>query len=168
MEQIVSQKNMTRAYKRVVGNKGSSGIDGMQVEDIQPYLHQHWSEIKTALLSSDYYPQKVSQVEIPKPNGGLRLLGIPMVIDRLIQQAIHQVLEPIFDPTFSDDGYGFGPKRSAIQAVKKAKNYISCVKRWKVNVDLSKFFDEVDHDRLLSKLRIKIKDRRVIHLIDRY
>lgn len=168
MEQIVSQKNMTKAYKRVVENKGSAGIDGIEVEDLKAYLHLHWSEIKTALLASDYYPQVVRQVEIPKPNGGVRLLGIPTVIDRLIQQAIHQVLEPIFDPTFSNASYGFRPKRSARQAVKKAKSYISCGKRWIVNVDLSKFFDEVDHDRLLSKLRIKIKDRRVIHLIERY
>jgi len=168
MEQIVSQKNMTKAYKRVVGNKGSAGIDGIQVEDLKSYLHLQWSEIKTALLTSDYYPQKVRQVEIPKPNGGVRLLGIPTVLDRLIQQAIHQILEPIYDPTFSDDSYGFRPKRSARQAVKKAKCYIGCGKRWIVNVDLSKFFDEVDHDMLLSKLCIKIKDRRVIHLIDRY
>lgn len=168
MEQIVSQKNMTKAYKRVVGNKGSAGIDGMQVEDLKPYLQEHWSEIKGALLLGSYYPQKVRQVEISKPNGGIRLLGIPTVIDRLLQQAIHQVLEPIFDPSFSEDSYGFRPKRSARQAVKKAKKYIGCGKRWIVNVDLSKFFDEVDHDRLLSKLRIKIKDRRVIHLIERY
>jgi RNA-directed DNA polymerase len=159
---------MTKAYKRVLGNKGSAGIDGIQVEDLKSYLHLHWSKIKTALLTSDYYPQLVRQVEIPKPNGGLRLLGIPTVLDRLVQQAIHQILEPIFDPTFSDNSYGFRPKRSARQAVKKAKCYIGCGKRWIVNVDLSKFFDEVDHDRLLSKLRIKIKDRRVIHLIERY
>lgn len=168
MEQIVSQKNMTKAYKRVVGNKGSAGIDGIQVEDLKSYLAQHWSEIKTALLASEYYPQAVRQVEIPKPNGGVRLLGIPTVLDRLIQQALHQILEPIFDPTFSNDSYGFRPNRSARQAVKKAKIYIGCGKRWIVNVDLSKFFDEVDHARLLSKLRIKIKDRHVIHLIDRY
>ena len=168
MEQIVSQKNMTKAYKRVVGNKGSAGIDGIQVEDLKPYLAEHWSEIKIALQTSEYYPDKVRQVEIPKPTGGVRLLGIPTVLDRLIQQAIHQILEPIFDPNFSNDSYGFRPKRSARQAVKKSKVYIGCGKRWIVNVDLSKFFDEVDHDRLLSKLRIKIKDRRVIHLIERY
>lgn len=168
MEQIVSQKNMTKAYKRVVGNKGSAGIDGMEVEDLKPYLNEHWSAIKIALQRIEYYPEKVLQVEIPKRSGGVRLLGIPTVLDRLIQQAIHQILEPIFDPNFSSDSYGFRPKRSARQAVKKAKCYIGCGKRWIVNVDLSKFFDEVDHDRLLSKLRIKIKDRRVIHLIERY
>ncbi len=159
---------MTKAYKRVLGNEGSAGIDGMLVEDLKSYLKVHWLEIKTALLTSDYYPDSVLQVEIPKPNGGVRLLGIPTVLDRLIQQAIHQIYEPIFDRTFSNDSYGFRPKRNARQAIKKAKSYISSGKRWIVNVDLSKFFDEVDHDRLHTKLRIKIKDRRVIHLIDRY
>ena len=168
MEQIVSQKNMTIAYKRVLGNKGSAGIDGMEVEDLKPYLVEHWSEIKIALQTSLYYPEMVLQIEIPKPSGGVRLLGIPTVLDRLLQQAIHQILEPIFDPNFSNDSYGFRPKRSARQAVKQSKVYIGCGKRWIVNVDLSKFFDEVDHDRLLSKIRIKIKDRRVIHLIERY
>jgi len=168
MYQIVSQKNMIKAYKRVVSNKGSSGIDGMSVKDLKCYLDLHWTEIKAALLQGDYYPQAVRQVEIPKPNGGVRLLGIPTVIDRLIQQAIHQILEPTFDPTFSDNSYGFRPRRSTRQAVKQARQYVRSGGRWIVNVDLSKFFDEVDHDRLLSKLRIKIKDRRVIHLIDRY
>jgi len=121
MEQIVSQKNMTKAYKRVVGNKGSSGIDGISVENLKAYLKVHWSEIKAAMLTSAYYPELVRQVEIPKPNGGVRLLGIPTVLDRLVQQAIHQILEPIFDPTFSNDSYGFRPKRSARQALKQSK-----------------------------------------------
>ncbi|NND93934.1 MAG: group II intron reverse transcriptase/maturase [Flavobacteriales bacterium] len=168
MDQIVSRKNMTKAYNRVVGNNGSSGIDGMSVDDLKCYLQGHWTEIKGALLRGDYYPQLVRQVEIPKPNGGVRLLGIPTVMDRLLQQAIHQVLEPIFDPTFSDNSYGFRPNCSARKAVKQAKEYVRSGGRWIVNVDLSKFFDEVDHDRLLSKLRIKIADRRVIHLIERY
>ena len=168
LDQIVSRKNMTKAYKRVVGNKGSAGIDGMEVEDLKSYLKGHWVEIKASLLANDYQPQSVLQVEIPKQNGGIRLLGIPTVRDRLIQQAIHQILEPIFDPMFSDNSYGFRPKRSGRQAVKQSKKYVQSGGRWIVNVDLSKFFDEVDHDRLLSKLRFKIKDRRVIHLIDRY
>jgi len=168
MDQIVSRENMTEAYKRVLRNKGSGGIDEMEVEDLKPYLEEHWSSIKIALLENGYYPEKVLQVEIPKETGGIRLLGIPTVLDRLIQQAIHQILEPIYDPNFSNNSFGFRPKRSARQAVKIAKSYISSGKRWIVNVDLSKFFDEVDHDRLLSKLRIKIKDRRVIHLIERY
>jgi len=169
LDQIVSRKNMTKAYKRVVGNKGSAGIDGMEVEDLKNYLKRHWEEIKKGLLENEYHPQAVLQVEIAKQNGdGTRLLGIPTVLDRLIQQAIHQLLEPIFDPTFSDNSYGFRPKRSARQALKQSKIYVQSGGRWIVNVDLSKFFDEVDHDRLLSKLRNKIKDRRVIHLIDRY
>src|SRR5690554_2548499 len=121
MNQIISRKNMTKAYKRVVSNKGSSGIDGMSVGDLKPYLEVHWSEIKEALLQGTYYPQSVRQVEIPKPHGGVRLLGIPTVIDRLIQQAIHQILEPIFDPTFSSNSYGFRPSRSARQAVKQSR-----------------------------------------------
>lgn len=168
MFQIVSRENMTKAYKRVVGNRGSAGIDGMQVEDLKDYLQKHWSEIKSGLLTDSYYPKSVRQVEIQKPSGGVRQLGIPTVLDRMIQQSIHQVLEPIFDPTFSDFSYGFRANRSARQAVKRAKSYIEQGSRWIVNVDLSKFFDEVDHDRLLSKLRIKVKDRRVIHLIERY
>jgi len=168
MLQIVSRENMTKAYKRVVSNKGSSGIDGMQVDELKSYLQEHWLEIKRVLLSGGYQPQSVRQVEIPKPKGGVRLLGIPTVVDRLIQQAIHQVLEPTFDPTFSEYSYGFRVQRNARQAVKRAKEYVQSGGSWIVNVDLSKFFDEVDHDRLLSKLRIKVKDRRVIHLIDRY
>jgi len=168
LDQIVSQENMIGAYKRVLSNKGTSGIDKMTVEDLKPYLQTHWEEIKESLLSGNYQPQEVRQVGIPKPNGGERLLGIPTVVDRLIQQSIHQVLETIFDPTFSKTSYGFRSGCSARQAVQQAREYVRSGKRWVVNVDLIKFFDEVDHDRLLSKLRIKIKDRRVIHLIDRY
>lgn len=168
MEQIVSRENMIKAYKRVVSNKGSSGIDEMSVEDLWDYLHEHWLSIKSQLLSGDYYPRGIRQVEIPKPSGGVRKLGIPTVIDRLIQQSLHQCLEPLFDPTFSTSSYGFRPKRSARQAVLGSQAYISRDKRWIVNMDLSKFFDEVDHERLLSKLRKRVADRRVIHLIDRY
>lgn len=168
MEQLVSRENMTKAYKRVVSNKGSSGIDRMHVEDLSDYLNEHWLSIKTKLLTGEYYPNGIRQVEIPKPNGGVRQLGIPTVIDRLIQQSLHQCLEPLFDPTFSTHSYGFRPNRSARQAVLKAQVYMSGGKRWIVNMDLSKFFDEVDHERLLSKLRKKVADRRVIHLIDRY
>lgn len=168
MEQIVSQKNMFQAYRRVVRNSGSAGIDGMQVEELKDYLQREWKALKTALLTGIYYPDSVRQVEIPKPSGGVRLLGIPTVKDRMIQQAIHQVVEPIFDPTFSDYSYGFRTGCSARQAVQRSKAYVASGGRWIVNIDLSKFFDEVDQDRLLSKLRIKIKDRRVIHLIDRY
>lgn len=168
MEQLVSRENMTKAYKRVVSNKGSSGIDEMEVEDLKGYLKEHWSTIKMELLSGNYYPRGIRQVEIPKPDGGVRKLGIPTVLDRLIQQSLHQILDPMFDPSFSTNSYGFRPKRSARQAVLASQSYISRDKRWIVNMDLSKFFDEVDHERLISKLRKQVGDRRVIHLIDRY
>lgn len=125
MDKIVSRKNMTKANKRVAGNKGSLGIDGMQVEDLRSYLDKHWTEIKEALLNGEDYPQSVRKVEIPKPNGGVRLLGIPTAIDRLIQQSIHQLLEPIYVPRFSDYRYGFRSGCSTRQAVKRAKSYIN-------------------------------------------
>lgn len=168
MEQIVSRENMTRSYKRVVANKGVPGVDGLDTESLQDYLQANWSQIKEALLSGDYYPELVKQVSIPKPGGGERLLGIPTVIDRLIQQAIHQLLNPIYDPGFSEWSFGFREGHSAHQAVIQSRDHIQSGKRWVVDMDLSKFFDEVPHERLLSKLRRKIQDRRVIHLIDRY
>jgi len=168
MELVVHPTNMGRAYRQVVGNKGSAGIDGMAVEDLLGHLRTDWEQIKSALLSDTYYPQGVRSVDIPKPNGGTRQLGIPTVMDRLIQQALYQVLNPLYDPTFTDNSYGFRPGRNAQQAVKQSRDYIRQGKRWVVDVDLSKFFDEVHHGRLLSKLRKRIEDRRVIHLIDRY
>lgn len=168
MELVVSRTNMERAYTRVVGNKGSAGIDDMTVEELKPYLQREWAGIKEKLLTDAYYPQGVRSVEIPKTNGGIRELGIPTVVDRLIQQALYQVLSPLYEPTFTENSYGFRPGRSAHQAVKRSRDYIRQDKRWVVDVDLSKFFDEVHHDRLLSKLRKRIEDRRVIHLIDRY
>jgi len=168
MEQIVSKENMTRAYKRVFSNKGVSGVDGLEVPELKDYLKQHWSTIKEALLAGEYYPQPVMQVLIPKPGGGERLLGIPTVIDRMIQQGIHQILNPLYDPGFSDWSYGFREGCNAQQAVAQSQIHIRSGKRWVVDMDLSKFFDEVPHDRLLSKLRKKVMDRRVIHLIDRY
>jgi len=168
MELVVSKANMALAYKRVLSNRGSAGIDKMRVEDLKSQLQARWSEIKVALLSDAYYPQAVRAVEIPKSQGGKRKLGIPTVVDRLIQQAVHQVLSPLYEPTFSDNSYGFRPGRSAQQAVKQSQRYINEERRWVVDLDLSKFFDEVHHDRLLSKLRLRIADRRVIHLIDRY
>lgn len=168
MEQVVRKENMSRAYYQVLGNKGSAGVDGLGVYEMKSYLEVHWERIKVALLTDNYYPQSVRKVEIPKPKGGKRLLGIPTVIDRLIQQALHQVLSPIYDPTFSNWSYGFRPERSAHQALCQAQDHINTSRRWVVDLDLSKFFDEVNHDRLLSKLRVRIGDRRVIHLIDRY
>ena len=168
LDQIVSRENMTRAYQRVVRNKGSSGIDNMEVSELKPYLGEHWSKIKESLLNGSYEVQGIKAVEIPKQSGGTRLLGIPTVLDRLIQQAIHQQLELIYDPDFSERSYGFRRGRSTRQAVRQAKKYVSTGNRWLVNIDLSKFFDEVNHDRLISKLRKKVLDRRVIHLIERY
>lgn len=168
MEQVVSKENMSRAYYQVLGNKGSAGVDGLGVHEMKSYLAVHWEKMKAALLTDAYYPQRVRKVEIPKPSGGKRMLGIPTVIDRLIQQALHQVLSPIYDPGFSEWSYGFRAGRSAHQALKQAQAHINTNRRWVVDLDLSKFFDEVNHDRLLSKLRIRIGDRRVIHLIDRY
>lgn len=168
MEQIVSRENMTKAYKRVLANKGVSGVDGLEVTDLKEYLQEHWSAIKKALLEGSYYPQAVKQVSIPKVGGGERLLGIPTVVDRMIQQGIHQIINPLYDPEFSEWSYGFREGRNAQQAVVQSRSHIQSRKRWVVDMDLSKFFDEVHHERLLSKLRMKIMDRRVIHLIDRY
>ena len=168
MEQIVSRENMTKAYMRVIKNGGSPGVDGLETDELKDYLNEHWLEIKGLLLTSEYYPKAVKRVEIPKPGGGVRILGIPTVIDRMIQQAIHQVMSPIYDPEFSQMSYGFRSGRKAQDAVIQARNHIRSGKRWVVDMDLSKFFDEVPHERLLSKLRKRISDRRVIHLIDRY
>ena len=159
---------MLEAYRRVKSNKGSAGVDGMTVDGLKAHLDTNWEAIKVALLNDDYYPQAIRRMMIPKPSGGERQLGIPTVMDRLIQQALHQVLSPIYDPTFSEFSYGFRPGRSAHDALGQAQSYINEDKRWVVDVDLSKFFDEVNHARLLAKLRRRITDKRVIHLIDRY
>lgn len=168
MDQIVSRENMTKAYDRVLINKGSPGVDGLSVLELKDYLQANWSRIKESLLRDTYQPSAVKKVKIPKPKGGERILGIPTVLDRLIQQGIHQVLSPIYDPSFSECSYGFRPNRSAQQAVQKAKEHISKGKRWVLDMDLSKFFDEVHHERLLWKLSLRVKDRRVVHLIERY
>ena len=168
MEIVVSSANMHRAYQRVVSNQGSAGIDGMGVEGLTGYLSKDWERLKADLLQDAYYPQAVKSVKIPKPNGGERELGIPTVVDRLIQQALYQVLSPLYEPGFSEHSYGFRPGRNAQQAVRKSQDYVREGKRWSVDLDLSKFFEEVNHDRLLSKLRERVLDRRVIHLVDRY
>jgi RNA-directed DNA polymerase len=141
---------MLRAYDRVRRNKGAPGVDGMTVEALKPYLKAHWPEIKQQLLDGHYCPQPVRKVEIPKPGGGVRMLGIPCVLDRLIQQALHQVLSPVFEPTFSAHSYGFRPGRSAAQAVQQARTYMEEGRRWVVDVDLEQFFDRVNHDILMS------------------
>ena len=169
MEAVVERENMKSAYERVVGNKGSAGVDGMTVEDLLPYLREHWHTIKEELLSGRYQPQPVLKVEIPKADGkGKRQLGIPTVLDRLLQQALHQVLSPIFEADFSESSYGFRPGRSAHQAVLQAREFVSCGRRWVVDMDLEKFFDRVNHDILMSRVARKVKDKRVLKLIRLY
>lgn len=168
MEQLVERSNMKKAYAQVLRNKGAAGIDNMPVESLMPYLREKWPEIKEQLLKGYYKPKPVRKVEIPKPDGGRRQLGIPTVLDRLIQQAIHQILSPIFEPTFSENSYGFRPGRSAQQAVQRAKEYQGEGKRWVVDMDLAKFFDEVNHDILMSKMAKKVKDKKLLSLIRRY
>jgi RNA-directed DNA polymerase len=168
IEAALERQNMIMAYKRVVKNGGSAGIDKMQIEDLKDYLKKHWKQIKDAILAGAYKPNPVKQVEIPKAGGGVRKLGIPTVVDRLIQQALHQILSPIFDPGFSESSHGFRPGRRAHQAVLKAKEYIAKGKRWVVDLDLEKFFDRVNHDILMARIARKVKDKHVLLLIRRY
>jgi len=169
MEQVVCRENMLAAYRRVVSNKGAAGIDGMSVEELGPMLHQRWPAIREDLLGDTYHPSPVRRVEIPKPGGkGTRLLGIPTVLDRLLQQALLQVLQPHFDATFSDSSFGFRPGRSAHQALEKARAHIAAGHRWVVDMDLEKFFDRVNHDVLMSRLARRIEDKRILRLIRRY
>src|SRR5215216_5222576 len=169
LEAVVERKNMWLALKQVERNKGAAGVDQMTVEQLRAYLREHWLRMKEELLAGSYQPQPVLKVEIPKPGGkGMRMLGIPTVIDRLLQQALHQVLSPIFEPDFSESSYGFRPHRSAHQAVLKARQYVREGRRWVVDIDLEKFFDRVNHDLLMSRLARRIKDKRVLQLIRRY
>ena len=168
METVVERGNMTDAYKRVKKNKGSAGVDGMTVDELRAFLNQHWPRIKERLLNGQYIPSPVRKVEIPKADGGMRMLGIPTVLDRLIGQALYQVLEPIFDPEFSDSSYGFRRNRSAHQAVKQSLVYGQEGRIWVVDIDLEKFFDRVNHDILMSRVARKIKDKRMLKLIRRY
>jgi group II intron reverse transcriptase/maturase len=168
MERIVSRGNMMAAYSRVVSNKGAPGVDEMPVTALKGYLQEEWPRIKEELLTGTYHPQPVRKAEIPKPGGGTRMLGIPTVLDRLIQQAIHQVLSPLFDPVFSESSHGFRPGRSAHQAIKAARKYVESGLRWVVDIDLEKFFDRVHHDTLMSLVKRKVGDRLVLSLIGSY
>jgi RNA-directed DNA polymerase len=165
MEAVCERKNCRQALARVKSNKGSAGIDGMTVEQLPAYLKQHWPTIREQLLRGTYKPQPVKRVEIPKPDGGMRKLGIPTVLDRFIQQAVMQVLQRSWDQTFSDRSYGFRPGRSAHQAVAKAQEYIAAGYGWVVDLDLEKFFDRVNHDKLMAKLARRISDKRMLKLI---
>jgi RNA-directed DNA polymerase len=168
LERILSKENMWKAYEKVVANKGSHGIDRMDVYELKQFLQENWLAIKEQLFQGTYKPKPVRRVEIPKPDGGLRLLGIPTVIDRLIQQAIAQELTLVFDEDFSANSYGFRRNISAHDAVSKANMYISEGYRWVVDIDLEKFFDRVNHDILMSRVARKVKDKRVLRLIRYY
>jgi len=168
LEQVVERDNMVRAYRRVKQNRGAAGIDKMPVEKLHGFLQGNWPVIKEQLLSGTYIPQPVRRVEIPKPGSGTRPLGVPTVLDRLIQQAIHQILSPLFDPEFSEHSYGFRPGRSAQQAVLQARSYQRAGRRWVVDMDLEKFFDEVNHDILMARVARRVKDRKLLHLIRLY
>jgi len=168
MSAVLERGNMMRAYERVLRNKGAAGIDGMMVGDLKTHLKTHWPEIREQLQEGRYHPLAVRKVEIPKPGGGKRMLGIPTVQDRLIQQALHQVLSPVFEETFSTHSYGFRPGRSAAQAVQQARSYIEEGRRWVVDADLEKFFDRVNHDILMSRVAREVKDKRVLRLIRSY
>ena len=168
MEAVVERGNLKLAYQRVVENKGAAGVDELTVAALKDHLKQHWPTLRAKLLAGTYQPQPVRRVDIAKPQGGVRTLGIPTVVDRLIQQALHQVLQPIFEPTFSDGSYGFRPGRNAHQALRRARQYVASGRRWVVDMDLEKFFDRVNHDLLMSKLAAKIGDVRVLTLIRRY
>jgi len=165
MEEVCERENCKRALKRVKANKGSPGVDGMTVQALPGFLQQHWPAIREQLQSGIYQPQPVKRVEIPKPDGGVRKLGIPTVLDRFIQQAVMQVLQKRWDRTFSDHSYGFRPGRSAHQAVEAAQQHIAAGYRWVVDLDLEKFFDRVSHDKLMGKIAERVSDKRLLKLI---
>ncbi len=168
MEQAVSAENLARALRTVVRNRGGAGIDGMSVNELEGHLERHREKIVGKLLAGRWTPSPVKRVEIPKPGGGVRKLGIPTVVDRLIQQALLQVLTPIFDPTFSEWSYGFREGRSAHDAVRAAQGYVREGKSWVVDIDLEKFFDQLNHDILMVRIGKTIRDKRVLRLIGRY
>jgi len=168
MDEVVCRENLMAAHRRVVRNGGAAGVDGMTVDELMPYCREHWPRIREALLRGSYKPQAVRRVMIPKPGGGERQLGIPTVLDRLLQQALLQVLQPIFDPTFSDASFGFRPGRSAQQAVLAARAHVRASHRWVVDLDLEKFFDRVNHDVLMARVARRVQDKRVLRLIRRY
>jgi RNA-directed DNA polymerase len=168
MEQVVARENAMQAFKRVRRNKGSPGIDGMTVDQLEPYLREYWAALREQLLAGTYRPSAVQRQLIPKSSGGMRELGIPTVLDRFVQQLVLQVLQPIFDPTFSEHSHGFRPGRRAHDAVRAAQRYLQEDRHWVVDVDLEKFFDRVNHDVLMGKLENRIDDPRMLGLIRRY
>lgn len=167
-DRIFSRENLFRALQQVQRNGGAPGVDGMTVEELPDHLRAHWPTIREKLDGRTYRPSPVKRVEIPKPKGGVRLLGIPTVQDRLIQQAMHQVLSDVFEPTFSDHSYGFRPGRSAHDAVRAAREYIEAGNKYVVDMDLEKFFDTVHHDRLIARMKQVIDEKRVLWLVNEY
>src|SRR6201986_1989808 len=165
MEEVCDGENLQSAWKRVKRNKGSPGVDGMTIDDAKAFLRQHWPNIRSQLLDGNYRPQPVKRVEIPKPDGGVRKLGVPCVVDRLIQQAVLQVLQERWDPTFSEHSFGFRPGRSAHQAVAQAQRYVAQGYSVVVDLDLEKFFDRVNHDALMARVAARVSDKRVLKLI---
>lgn len=168
IEEVLSRENMSRALKRVKENRGSAGVDDMTVEELEPYLKEEWPGIRKELLEGRYRPKPVKRVMIPKPDGGKRPLGIPTVVDRLIQQAVHQAISPIFEKDFSESSYGYRTGRSALNAVEQARKYVAKGRRWVIDIDLEKFFDSVNHDILMDRVERKITDKRITMLIRRY
>lgn len=168
MEEVLRRENLRKALRRVQSNKGAPGVDGMGVEELPDYLRKEWHAIREQLLRASYVPSPVREVQLPKPGGGTRMLGIPTVLDRFITQAILQVMSPLFDTGFSNHSYGFRPGRSALQAVRQARDYIAEGHRWVVDLDLEKFFDQVNHDMLMSRVARKVEDKRLLRLIRRY
>lgn len=168
LEEILDYRNIQKALTRVISNKGAGGVDGMQTDELRDYLQHHWSDLKSSILSGNYRPCPVRGIEIPKASGGSRLLGIPTVIDRLIQQAIQQWLSPRYEGDFSPFSYGFRPNRNGHQAVLQARSHIAAGGSWIIELDMEKFFDHVHHDRLISQLSKRITDKRVLELIRRY
>jgi group II intron reverse transcriptase/maturase len=167
-EEIFSRPNLFAALERVQRNGGAAGVDGMTVEELSEHLKAHWLSIRDKLEAGTYQPSPVKRVEIPKPNGGVRLIGIPPVQDRLIQQAMHQVLSREYERTFSDHSYGFRRNRSAHEAVKAAQGHINAGNKWVVDIDMAKFFDTVNHDRLMARMKQRISDKRVLRLVNTY
>jgi len=168
MSQVVERANMQCAYSRVMKNRGAPGVDGMHCDDLKAWLKANWAQVRQTLLDGSYRPQAVRRVDIPKPQGGIRTLGVPTVVDRLIQQALHQAMQPLFEPTFSANSYGFRPGRNAQQAVARAAQYIRGGKRWVVDMDLEKFFDRVNHDVLMARVAREVRDANVLRLIRKF
>lgn len=167
-EKIFSRENLYIALERVQSNGGAPGVDGMKVEELPDHLREHWPSMREKLEAGTYQPSPVKRVEIPKPGGGVRLLGIPTVQDRHIQHAMHQALVEVYEATFSEHSYGYRPGRSAHDAVKAAREHIEAGYRWVVDIDLERFFDTVHHDRLMARMKEEVKDKRVLRLVNEY